>query len=106
MNTPRLFVLGLVLLLSTVLLPQAQPMVLLVAGVAVFLGIQLAIFKLVGLRSAADQGGPEAPPADNLTPIQWGLRNDQMLNLLERELEQRNTWQGRHHRASSGSGAE
>ncbi|MGB0414424.1 MAG: TIGR01212 family radical SAM protein [Coraliomargarita sp.] len=37
----------------------------------------------------------EAPPDDNVTPIQWGLRNDQMLNLLERELEQRNTWQGR-----------
>ena len=37
----------------------------------------------------------EAPPADNLTPIQWNLRNDQMLNLLEKQLKQRDTWQGR-----------
>jgi radical SAM protein (TIGR01212 family) len=37
----------------------------------------------------------EAPPADNLTPIQWNLRNDQMLNLLEKQLAERDTWQGR-----------
>ncbi len=40
----------------------------------------------------------EAPPADNLTPIQWNLRNDRMLNLLEKQLAQRNTWQGRVYR--------
>jgi radical SAM protein (TIGR01212 family) len=40
----------------------------------------------------------EAPPADNLTPIQWNLRNDQMLNALEKQLAQRNTWQGRVYR--------
>ena len=37
----------------------------------------------------------EAPPEDNLTPIQWDYRNDQMLNLLERLLKQKDTWQGR-----------
>lgn len=37
----------------------------------------------------------EAPPADNLTPIQWNLRNDQMLNLLEKQLATQDTWQGR-----------
>lgn len=37
----------------------------------------------------------EAPPADNLTPIQWHLRNDQMLNLLEKQLAAQNTWQGK-----------
>ena len=37
----------------------------------------------------------EAPPADNLTPIQWNLRNDQMLNLLEKQLAERDTWQGK-----------
>ena len=40
----------------------------------------------------------EAPPADNLTPIQWNLRNDQMLNLLEKKLAERDTWQGRAYR--------
>lgn len=40
----------------------------------------------------------EAPPADNLTPIQWNLRNDQMLNLLEKHLKEQDTWQGRTHR--------
>jgi radical SAM protein (TIGR01212 family) len=38
----------------------------------------------------------EAPPADNLTPIQWNLRNDQMLNQLERRLREQDTWQGRY----------
>lgn len=37
----------------------------------------------------------EAPPAFNVTPILWNLRNDQMLNKLERILEERDTWQGR-----------
>jgi len=41
----------------------------------------------------------EAPPADNLTPIQWHLRNDQMLNLLEKKLAEQNTWQGRMYQA-------
>lgn len=37
----------------------------------------------------------EAPPEKNLTPIQWNLRNDQMLNLLEQTLKDQDTWQGR-----------
>jgi radical SAM protein (TIGR01212 family) len=37
----------------------------------------------------------EAPPADNLTPIQWHLRNDQMLNQLEQQLALRDSWQGK-----------
>lgn len=37
----------------------------------------------------------EAPPETNLTPIQWDYRNDQMLNQLERLLQQKDTWQGR-----------
>jgi len=37
----------------------------------------------------------EAPPEKNATPIQWNYRNDQMLNLLERLLQQKDTWQGR-----------
>ena len=37
----------------------------------------------------------EAPPRFNLTPKIWGLRNDQIINLLEKRLEQRDTWQGR-----------
>lgn len=37
----------------------------------------------------------EAPPEQNATPIQWNLRNDQMLNLFEQLLKLRDTWQGR-----------
>lgn len=42
----------------------------------------------------------EAPPEANVTPIQWDFRNDQMLNLLERLLQQKDTWQGRLYAAS------
>ena len=45
----------------------------------------------------------EAPPEKNLTPIQWEYRNDQMLNLLERLLEQKQTWQGRLFHAGAAS---
>lgn len=37
----------------------------------------------------------EAPPAKNVTPIQWDFRNDQMLQKLEHLLEIKGTWQGR-----------
>ncbi len=37
----------------------------------------------------------EAPPATNLTPIQWHLRNDQMLHRFEQLLAEKDTWQGR-----------
>lgn len=37
----------------------------------------------------------EAPPAVNVTPVQWNLRNDQMLNRLEQLLAKQDTWQGR-----------
>ncbi len=37
----------------------------------------------------------ETPPSFDLTPIQWKLRNNQMLNRFERLLEQKETWQGR-----------
>lgn len=37
----------------------------------------------------------EAPPGQNATPIQWNLRNDQMLNLFEQLLKLRDTWQCR-----------
>ncbi len=36
----------------------------------------------------------EVPPRYN-SGIQWGLRYDQILSLLEKRLEERNTWQGR-----------
>lgn len=37
----------------------------------------------------------EAPPEMNRTPVQWDLRNDQLLRILETRLETRQTWQGR-----------
>jgi radical SAM protein (TIGR01212 family) len=37
----------------------------------------------------------EAPPEYNATPVQWELRNDQMLQGFERYLEAVDTWQGR-----------
>jgi len=36
----------------------------------------------------------EVPPAYN-KGVSWGLRTDQVLNLIEKELEKRDTWQGR-----------
>lgn len=41
----------------------------------------------------------EAPPEQNVTPIQWNLRNDQMLNLFEQLLKVRDSWQGRLYQA-------
>ncbi|MFP4156226.1 MAG: TIGR01212 family radical SAM protein [Opitutales bacterium] len=38
----------------------------------------------------------EAPPAVNVTPIQWQLRNDQMLQRFEQLLATKDTWQGRY----------
>jgi len=37
----------------------------------------------------------EAPPAKNVTPIQWPFRNDQMLQKFENLLARKDTWQGR-----------
>jgi radical SAM protein (TIGR01212 family) len=37
----------------------------------------------------------EAPPEYNATPIQWNMRNDQMLQQFERYLEEVDTWQGK-----------
>lgn len=37
----------------------------------------------------------EAAPEYNATPIQWTMRNDQMLQKFERHLEAVDTWQGR-----------
>lgn len=38
----------------------------------------------------------EAPPRYHLTPSPWGLvRNERLLQLLERRLEERDTWQGK-----------
>lgn len=37
----------------------------------------------------------EAPPRLNRTPVQWTIRNDQLLQKLEQRLEARQTWQGR-----------
>jgi radical SAM superfamily enzyme len=37
----------------------------------------------------------EAPPRLNRTPVQWKIRNDQLLQQLEKRLEERQTWQGR-----------
>ncbi len=37
----------------------------------------------------------EAPPYTNISPIKWGLRNDQILNKFEQRLKERNTWQGK-----------
>lgn len=38
----------------------------------------------------------EAPPRYHLNPSPWGLvRNERLLQLLEKRLEERNTWQGR-----------
>ncbi|WP_269525040.1 TIGR01212 family radical SAM protein [Coraliomargarita parva] len=39
----------------------------------------------------------EAPPEKNLSPIQWDLRNDQMLQLLEKHLATVDSWQGKHY---------
>lgn len=45
----------------------------------------------------------EAPPEQNLSPFQFNLRNDQLLNRLEQELNKRNSWQGRLNQASATS---
>ena len=52
--------LGLALLGSTVLLPQGGAAVLMVLGAMVFLGLQVCVFRLFGLRSQADK-----KPADD-----------------------------------------
>ncbi|RKY21409.1 MAG: hypothetical protein DRQ55_04560 [Planctomycetota bacterium] len=55
--------LGLAGLASAVMLPQGGAVVLLLAGaVSAFLGLQLLIFRLMGLRSRADQGAGERSP--------------------------------------------
>ena len=37
----------------------------------------------------------EAHPDHNITPIQWGVRNEQVIQRFETLLENRNTWQGK-----------
>lgn len=37
----------------------------------------------------------EAPPSLNRTPVQWAVRNDQLIQKLEERLRAKNTWQGR-----------
>jgi len=38
----------------------------------------------------------EAPPRYNSGP-KWGLRNDRLLGMIERRLEEKNTWQGKYY---------
>jgi len=40
----------------------------------------------------------EAPPYFNISPVKWGLRNDEMLTKFEIKLEEKNTWQGKYFR--------
>ena len=37
----------------------------------------------------------EAPLEYNISPVSWGIRYDQVLRLIEKQMESRNTWQGR-----------
>lgn len=62
--------LGLALLGSTVLLPQGAPAVLMVLAAALFLGLQVVVFRVFGLHSRADQepsetSGPEDDERDD-----------------------------------------
>lgn len=68
--------LGLAALGSAVMLPQGGAVVLLLAGGGLaFFGLQLLVFRLIGLRSKADdvpRGGPdEAPAADVEEEEDW-----------------------------------
>lgn len=56
--------LGLAALGSAVMLPQGGAVVLLLAGGGLaFLGLQLLVFRLIGLRSKADDGPRDGPDA-------------------------------------------
>lgn len=62
-----LFVVGLVLALmgSAVLMPQGAAVGVLLVAAVLFLCAQLAVFRILGLRSQADeQPDPEATPDD------------------------------------------
>ena len=37
----------------------------------------------------------ESPPYTNISPVKWGLRNDEILKMFEQKLERLNTWQGK-----------
>jgi hypothetical protein len=52
------------LLGGAVLLPQSGLLVWVLVGGALFLGVQLLIFKAFGLRSRADEPRGEDPPGD------------------------------------------
>ncbi len=42
----------------------------------------------------------EATPDYNITPIMWGLRYDQVLNLLEKRMKERDSYQGKYYKSS------
>lgn len=51
-------------LLGSTVLPQAGAGLIFVLALAAFLLVQVWIFRLLGLRSRADQNDDEEPPAD------------------------------------------
>ena len=42
----------------------------------------------------------ESPPNQLVTP-KWGLKNFEVVDKIEKRLKERNTWQGRHYKATS-----
>ena len=38
----------------------------------------------------------ESPPYTNISPVKWGLRNDEILRKFEKKLEEKDTWQGKY----------
>ncbi len=60
-----------------------------------YLDFIVSFLELLSPQIVVERLFGEAPPAIMAGPTWGGLRNDQVLNLIEECLEKRNTWQGR-----------
>jgi radical SAM protein (TIGR01212 family) len=61
-----------------------------------YIDFMVSYLELLNPAFIVERIAGEVPPRYN-SGIQWGLRYDQILAVLEKRLEERNTWQGRLH---------
>jgi uncharacterized protein len=62
-----------------------------------YIDLIIDFVELLNPKIIIERFAGEATPDFNLTPKLWGLRYDQALNLIEKRMQERDSWQGKYY---------